>query len=89
VNIANRLAVARRAYEDRRFQCFNELPEARFEAFLLVPMVSGGRLVGLIRVQNRAPHLYSPDEISLSVLLGFMGGAEVDERVWRARIRRC
>ena len=35
------------------FRLFNELPEDRFEAFLSVPLVSGGRLVGVVNVQNR------------------------------------
>ena len=38
------VAVAERAYEDFRFRLFNELPEDRFESFLSVPMVSGGRV---------------------------------------------
>ncbi len=76
------VAVARRAYNDRRFKCFNGLPESRFEAFLSVPMASGGRLVGVINVHNRAPYVYSPREISLAATVAFMGGAEVE----RARL---
>lgn len=76
------VAVARNASEDPRFKMFNDLPEDRFEAFLSVPIVSGGRLVGVINVQNRAPHHYSPREISLTATVGFMVGAEVD----RARL---
>src|ERR1700676_3934833 len=40
------VAVARGAYNHPLFRVFNELPEDRFEAFLSVPLVSGGRLVG-------------------------------------------
>ena len=76
------VAVSSNASEDPRFKMFNELPEDRFEAFLSVPIVSGGRLVGVINVQNRAPHQYSPREISLTATVGFMVGAEVD----RARL---
>ena len=39
------VVVAQRAYEDARFRLFNELPEDRFEAFMSVPILSGGRLV--------------------------------------------
>ena len=76
------VAVARRAYEDRRFKHFSDLPGDRFEAFLSVPMVSAGRLVGVINVQNRAPYLYSPSEISLTLTVGFMAAAEIE----RARL---
>jgi uroporphyrinogen-III synthase len=61
---------------------FNELPEDRYEAFLSVPLMSAGRLVGVINVQNRVEHSYSKREIGLLVLLGFLVGAEVE----RARL---
>jgi FixJ family two-component response regulator len=76
------VAVVEKAYEDPRFRVFSELPEDRFEAFLSVPLVSGGRLVGVINVQSRAPHLYTPREIGLVSAIGFLVGAEVE----RARL---
>lgn len=76
------VAVARNAFEDPRFKLFNELPEDRFEAFLSVPMVSGGKLVGVINVQNRAEHQFSRREISLIATVGYLVGAEVE----RARL---
>jgi uroporphyrinogen-III synthase len=74
--------VAEGASQDPRFKLFNELPEDRFEAFLSAPLVSGGRLVGVINVQDRAPHSYSKREINLIATLGFLVGAEVE----RARL---
>jgi uroporphyrinogen-III synthase len=76
------VAVSQGAYADPRFKLFNELPEDRFEAFLSVPLISGGRLVGVINVQNRSQHSYSKREISLIGTLGFLVGAEVE----RARL---
>jgi len=76
------VAVGRSAFEDPRFKLFNELPEDRFEAFLSVPLVSGGRLVGVINVQSRAAHHYTEREIGLVSALGFLVGAEVE----RARL---
>jgi FixJ family two-component response regulator len=72
------VAVTRSAFQDPRFKLFNELPEDRFEAFLSVPLVSGGRLVGVINVQNRTPHQYTRREIGLVTTLGFLVGAEVE-----------
>src|ERR1700690_3837630 len=76
------VAVARSAHEDPRFKLFNELPEDRYKAFLFVPLVSGGRLVGVINLQNRAPHQYTKHEVSLVATIGFLVGAEVE----RARL---
>lgn len=76
------VAVAESACQDPRFKVFNELPEDRFEAFLSVPLVSGGRLVGVINVQSRAPHVYTQREIGLVSAIGFLVGAEVQ----RARL---
>lgn len=66
------------ASSDPRFKLFNELPEDRFEAFLSVPLVSRGRLVGVINVQNRDPHRYSEREIGLVSTIGFLVGAETE-----------
>ena len=71
------VVMAEGAYQDPRFKLFNELPEDRFEAFLSAPLVSGGRLVGVINVQDRAPHTYSEREIGLIATLGYLVGAEV------------
>jgi uroporphyrinogen-III synthase len=77
------VAIADHAYEDFRFKLFNELPEDRFESFLSVPMVSGGRLVGIINVQNRARYQFSEREINLIATIGFLVGAEIE----RARLQ--
>lgn len=72
------VVVAQRAYEDRRFKLFNELPEDRFEAFLSVPVVSGGKLIGVVNVQNRKQHQYSEREITLIATLGVLVGSEIE-----------
>ena len=72
-------AISERAYLDDRFKMFTELPEDRFEAFLSVPMVNGGHLVGVINIQNRARHDYCDREICLIATVGFLIGAEVEK----------
>jgi uroporphyrinogen-III synthase len=72
------VAVARRAFEDPRFQTFNELPEDRYEAFLSVPVLSRGKLVGVINVQHRGPHEHSRREIQVISMIGFLVGAEIE-----------
>jgi uroporphyrinogen-III synthase len=70
--------ISRYAGSDPRFKFFNELPEDRFEAFLSVPIMSRGRLVGVINVQNRETHEYSEREIELVSMIGFLVGAEIE-----------
>src|ERR1700694_2036022 len=53
------VAGAVNASQDPRFQLFKDLPEDRFEAFLSVPVLCRGRVVGVINLQNREPHEYS------------------------------
>jgi uroporphyrinogen-III synthase len=72
------VAIARNAFQDPRFQFFNELPEDRYESFLSVPLLSRGRPVGVINLQNREPHTYSKLEIRLISTIGFLVGAEIE-----------
>ena len=72
------VALGECAYSDARFKLFNELPEDRFEAFLSVPIVSGGRVVGVINVQNRTRHQFKEREIKLIATIGFLVGAEIE-----------
>jgi signal transduction protein with GAF and PtsI domain len=65
------------AFEDPRFQVFNELPEDRYEAFLSVPVLCRGRLVAVINLQHRFPHEHSWAEIQLVATIGFLVGAEI------------
>src|SRR5712664_3392540 len=72
------VALGESAYSDSRFKLFNELPEDRFEAFLSVPVVSGGRMVGVINVQNRERHQFGDREIKLIATVGYLVGAEIE-----------
>jgi uroporphyrinogen-III synthase len=72
------VAVFREAYKDSRFKYFNELPEDRYEAFLSVPLLSRGRLVGVMNLQHREPHVYDARDIRLLSTIGFLAGAEIE-----------
>jgi uroporphyrinogen-III synthase len=72
------VAVFREAFKDPRFQRFNELPEDRYEAFLSVPLFSRGRLVGVMNLQHREPHVYSERDIRLLSTIGYLAGAEIE-----------
>jgi uroporphyrinogen-III synthase len=72
------VAVFREAFKDPRFQRFNELPEDRYEAFLSVPLFSRGRLVGVMNLQHREPHVHSDRDIRLLATIGYLAGAEIE-----------
>jgi FixJ family two-component response regulator len=72
------VVIAQSAYADPRFKLFNELPEDQYHAFLSVPLVSGGHLVGVLNVQNREAHQYTKRETNLVATIGFLVGAEVE-----------
>jgi signal transduction protein with GAF and PtsI domain len=71
------VTVERNAFDDPRFRTFHQLPEDRFEAFLSVPIVSRGKVVGVINVQQREPYAFSQREIRLIATAGFLVGAEI------------
>ncbi|MGB8011485.1 MAG: GAF domain-containing protein [Terriglobales bacterium] len=72
------VAIAEKAAQDPRFQFFHELPEDSYEAFLSVPLLCRGRVVGAINLQHRRPHIYKQKEIRLISAIGFLVGAEIE-----------
>ncbi len=70
------VALAENAAADRRFKRFQALIEDTYEAFLSVPLVSSGDVIGVINVHHREAHHHTPDEVSLLTFVGEqMGGA--------------
>jgi signal transduction protein with GAF and PtsI domain len=72
------VAITERAAQDPRFQFFHELPEDSYEAFLSVPLMCRGRVVGAINLQHRLPHIHKRKEIRLISAIGFLVGAEIE-----------
>jgi uroporphyrinogen-III synthase len=72
------VAVSQNASQDSRFKTFHELPEDNYEAFLSVPILSRGRVVGVINLQHREPHLYTSRQMRLISMIGFLVGAEIE-----------
>ena len=70
------VALPENAAADRRFKKFQALVEDTYEAFLSVPLVSGGEVIGVINVHHREVHDHTADEIALLTFIGEqMGGA--------------
>src|SRR3981189_2233925 len=72
------VAIPEEASHNPRFQFFHELPEDSYEAFLSVPLMCRGRVVGVINLQHRMPHVYKPRQIRLISTIGFLVGAEIE-----------
>src|SRR5574340_129694 len=71
------VALASDAYKDARFKRFHTLVEDTYEAFVSVPLVSGGDLIGVINVHHRRRHAHSPEEIGLLVFIGEQLGVSI------------
>src|SRR5580704_7754678 len=70
------VALGSHAAADSRFKAFQALPEDTYEAFLSVPLVTGGEVIGVINVHHRESRAHSPDEVGLLRFVGEqMGGA--------------
>ena len=72
------VAVSEKAAQDPRFQFFHELPEDSYEAFLSVPLMCRGRVVGQSICNIVCPHIYKRKEIRLISAIGFLVGAEIE-----------
>jgi uroporphyrinogen-III synthase len=72
------VAIPEEAAHDPRFQFFHELPEDGYEAFLSVPLMCRGRVVGVINLQHRQHHVYLRREIRMISTVGFLVGAELE-----------
>jgi signal transduction protein with GAF and PtsI domain len=72
------VSISEKAAQDPRFQFFHELPEDSYEAFLSVPLMCRGRVVGVINLQHRQHHVYRPREIRIISTVGFLVGAEIE-----------
>jgi uroporphyrinogen-III synthase len=77
-----------RAFADSRFKGFATLVEDTYEAFLSVPLVAGGEIIGVLNVHHRQPHGHSPDEIAVLSFIGEqMGGAISRTRLEEENVR--
>jgi uroporphyrinogen-III synthase len=72
------VAISEKAAQDPRCQFFHELPEDSYEAFLSVPLMCRGRVVGTINLHHRRPHVHKLKEIRLISAIGFLVGAEIE-----------
>ena len=82
------VALSAKASGDKRFKNFPALVEDTFEAFLSVPLVTGGNVIGVINIHHRKPHAHTPEQVALLSFMGEqMGGAIARSRVLEENVR--
>jgi len=70
------VALSSRAWADSRFKSFASLPEDSYEAFLSVPLISSGEVIGIINIHHKEPHEHASQEVALLTYVAEqMGGA--------------
>jgi uroporphyrinogen-III synthase len=71
------VALSANASADARFKRFSALIEDTYDAFLSVPLVNKGDIIGVINVHHRETHQHTPDEIALVTFVGEQMGAAI------------
>lgn len=70
------VALDSKAAADRRFKKFPALIEDTYEAFLSVPLIARGDVIGVINIHHKRPHSHTKEEVALLTFLGEqIGGA--------------
>src|SRR5450755_536305 len=75
------VALSENAASDRRFKRFQGLIEDTYDAFLSVPLVNKGDVIGVINVHHRGRHSHTPEEISLLTFAGEQIGTAIAKSV--------
>jgi uroporphyrinogen-III synthase len=75
------VALSSNAAADHRFKRFPALIEDTYEAFLSVPLLNKGSVIGVINVHHRGRHEHTPEEIGLLTFVGEQMGQAISKSV--------
>lgn len=82
------VSLASNASADHRFKRFSALVEDTYEAFLSVPLVSGGEVIGVINVHHREARDHTAEEIGLLTFIGEQMGGSIAKSLLAAQNQR-
>lgn len=86
------VVVSRNASDDARFKFFHRLPEDRYQAFVSIPIISKGEIIGVINVQHKRSKRYTKETLALLLTIANqVGGAIANARLYddmREKARR-
>ncbi|MDD9820238.1 MAG: GAF domain-containing protein [Nitrospira sp.] len=84
------VVILRNASDDPRFKFFHTLPEDRYQAFVSIPVVTKGDVIGVINVQHKRARRYQDAELALlSTIANQVGGAIENARLYEAMSRQA
>lgn len=72
------VSIPRHASDDPRFKLFHNLPEDRHQAFLSVPIIHQGRVIGVVNVQHKRPHAHPANEVAMVETIARHAGAAIE-----------
>ena len=85
-----RVVIPRNASDDKRFRFFHNLPEDRYQAFVSLPIVTKGIVVGVINIQHKRTKRYQDAELALlSTIANQVGGAIENARLYEGMRRQA
>lgn len=82
------VAIHSNASEDPRFKYFKELPEDRCEAFLAVPIMRRGKLIGVVNAHHSRPHRHDRETINLVAAIAQQAGGAIDNALLYEETRK-
>lgn len=86
------VVIPRNATEDARYKFFHRLPEDRYQAFVSVPIMNKGKIIGVINVQHKRSKRYTQETLALlTAIANQVGGAIANARLYdemRQKARR-
>lgn len=78
------------AHRDPRFRFFQDIPEDKYQAFLSMPIVNKGKVVGVVNVHHRRKHRYPPRLVELlTTVASQVGVAIVNARAHEQAVQRA
>jgi signal transduction protein with GAF and PtsI domain len=82
------VALAREAYNDPRFKSFTNLAEDKYEAFLAIPILAKGRIIGVMNLHNKKPHVYPEEQINLLFTVSKYLGSAIQNAIIYEEVNR-
>ncbi len=72
------VVISENAGEDPRFKFFQRLPEDRYQAFLSVPVISKGEVIGVLNLHHQKTHQHPEGELVLMSTIGQQVGSAIE-----------
>jgi len=82
------VVIAEHARQDKRFKYFPNVPEDASEAFLAVPILRRGILVGVVNAHRQKRHVWDPDTIDLIATIAQQVGGAIENAVLYEETRK-